>query len=72
MGRLKPGVTVAQAESALDAIGRQLAQEYPQDDGGMQVKLSPPGLAGAFLRNPIIGFAAAMFGVSCLVYWWPA
>ena len=33
----------------------------------MRVKLSPPGLAGAFLRGPIIGFAAAMFGISCLV-----
>ena len=67
VGRLKPGVTVAQAESALDAIGRQLAQEYPGEDGGMQVRLSPPGLAGAFLRGPIIGFVTAMFGVSCLV-----
>jgi macrolide transport system ATP-binding/permease protein len=67
VGRLKPGITMAQAESALDAIGRQLAQEYPQDDGGMRIKLSPPGLAGAWLRKPIIGFAAALLGVSCLV-----
>jgi predicted permease len=67
VGRLKPGITMAQAESAVDAIGQQLAQEYPQDDGGMHVKLSPPGLAGAWLRKPIIGFAAALFGVSCLV-----
>src|ERR1035441_6457713 len=28
---------------------------------------SEPGLLGAFLRNPIIGFVAVMFGVSCLV-----
>jgi len=67
VGRLKPGISMAQAESALDAIGRQLAQEYPQQDGGMQIKLSPPGLAGAFLRKPILEFAAALFGVSCLV-----
>ena len=67
VGRLKPGVTAARAESALNGIGHELAQEYPQDDGGMQVKLTPPGLAGAFLRDPIIGFVAAMFGVSCLV-----
>ena len=67
VGRLKPGISMAQAESALDGIGQQLAQEYPEDDGGMQVKLSPPGLAGAFLRKPIIGFVAALFGVSCLV-----
>jgi macrolide transport system ATP-binding/permease protein len=67
VGRLKPGVSMARAESALDAIGRQMAQEYPQEDGGMQVKLAPPGLAGAFLRKPIIQFAGALFGVSCLV-----
>ena len=67
VGRLKPGVGMAQAESALNGIGRQLAEEYPQDDGGMKVALVPPGLAGAFLRNPIIGFVAAMFGISCLV-----
>jgi predicted permease len=67
VGRLKPGIAMAQAESALDAIGRQLAQEYPQDDGGMRIKLTPPGLAGAWLRKPIIGFIAALFGVSCLV-----
>jgi predicted permease len=67
VGRLKPGVSVSQAEAALNGIGRQLAQEYPAEDGGMQVLLTPPGLAGAFLREPIIGFVAAMFGVSCLV-----
>src|SRR5207253_3516408 len=67
IGRLKPGVTMAQAESALDGIGRHMAEEHAQDDGGMKVKLSPPGLAGAFLRNPILGFVAVMFGVSCLV-----
>ncbi len=67
VGRLKPGVTIVQAESALDAIGRALAQQFPQDNGGMKVTLTPPGLLGAFLRKPIIGFVAVMFGVSCLV-----
>jgi predicted permease len=67
VGRVKPGIAMAQAESNLDAIGRRLAEEYPQDDGGMRVKLTPPGLAGAWLRKPILGFAAALFGVSCLV-----
>jgi predicted permease len=67
VGRLKPGITLAQAESALDAIGQQVGQEYPEADGGMHIKLSPPGLAGAWLRGPIIGFTGALFGVSCLV-----
>jgi predicted permease len=67
VGRLKPGISMAQAESALNGIGQNLAKEYPQEDGGIEIKLTPPGLVGAYLRNPLIGFVAVMFGVSCLV-----
>src|SRR5271165_638104 len=67
VARLKTGVTMAQAESALNGIARQLAQEYPKEDGGMKITLAPPGLAGSYLRDATIGFAAALFGVSCLV-----
>ncbi|HEY3738372.1 MAG TPA: ABC transporter permease [Bryobacteraceae bacterium] len=67
LGRLKPGVTVAQAEAALNGIALQLAREYPKENGGIKMSLTPPGLAGAFLRSATIAFAAAMFGVSCLV-----
>lgn len=67
VGRLKPGISLEHAESPLNAIGQQLSREFPEDDGGMTIHLSPPGLAGAFLRKPIIAFAAALFAVSCLV-----
>jgi predicted permease len=67
LGRLKPGVTSAQAESALNGIARQLAQEYPREDAGMKITLSPPGLGGSRLRAPTIAFAATMFFVCCLV-----
>ena len=67
VGRLKPGISMEAAESALDGIAQNLAKEYPQEDGGMQIKLSPPGLVGAYVRKPFIGFVAVMFGVSCLV-----
>ncbi len=67
VGRLKPGITMTQVESALNGIAQNLAKEYPQEDGGMEIKLTPPGLVGAFLRKPLIGFVAVMFGVSCLV-----
>lgn len=67
LGRLKPGVTMAQAEAAINGIGLQLGREYPKENGGIKMSLTPPRLAGAFLRGATIAFAAAMFGVSCLV-----
>src|ERR1017187_4008481 len=66
-GRLKPGVTMARAEAGLNSVARGLAQQYPEDDGGMKIVLTPPGLAGNYIRGAVIGFAAALFGVSCLV-----
>jgi len=33
----------------------------------MKIMLTPPGLAGNALRGGVLGFAAALFGVSCLV-----
>jgi predicted permease len=67
VGRMKPGVTRPQAEAGLNSVARGLAQEYPADDGGMKIMVTPPGLAGNYMRGPVIGFAAALFAVSCLV-----
>ena len=66
-GRRKPGVTVAQAQAAFDALARRLAEEYPKDDAGMKIVLSKAGLAGDYIRGPVLGFTSALFGVSCLV-----
>jgi predicted permease len=41
MGRLKPGVSMEQAQTALQAIGRRLEQEYPKDNEKRNVKLLP-------------------------------
>jgi predicted permease len=67
IGRRKPGVSVAEAQAALNTIASRLAQEYPQEDAGMKIVLTPPGLAGDYMRGPVIGFAGALFGVSCVV-----
>ena len=67
VGRLKAGVTMAQAESALNGIARQLSEEYPKQDAGMKIVLTPPGLAGNYLRGAVIGFTTILFGVSGLV-----
>jgi predicted permease len=40
-GRLKPGVTVQQAEANLKTIARQLEQEYPNENKGRNVTLVP-------------------------------
>jgi putative ABC transport system permease protein len=38
LARLKPGVTVAQANSEMEAIGRQLAREYPKANAGVSAQ----------------------------------
>ncbi|MGD0436915.1 MAG: ABC transporter permease [Bryobacteraceae bacterium] len=65
-GRLKPDVTERQAEADLNAIAADLAR-VDKDNEGMRINLSPPGLAGDFLRGPIIGFASVLMGVAGLV-----
>jgi predicted permease len=40
-GRLKPGVTMVQAESELKNIATQLARDFPDDNGGRNVRLLP-------------------------------
>jgi predicted permease len=67
VGRLKTGVTLPQAQAGLNSVARKLAEEYPKEDAGMKIMLTPPGLAGSYLRGAVVGFAAALFGVSCLV-----
>jgi len=48
IGRLKPGVTVAQAQADTDAIAAQLAQQFPQSNTGWNLRLEP-------LRERLIG-----------------
>ena len=50
VGRLKPGVTPAQADADLDAIGSWLGKTYPdvEDPGLLTFRLQRPGIASAF------------------------
>jgi len=41
LGRLKPGVTISQAASDLDAIAIDLEKKYPQSNAGRRVKMWP-------------------------------
>ncbi len=67
VGRLKPGVSLKSAQAALNIIAGQLAHEHPKDDAGVSIVLSPPGMAGNFLRGAITGFSAVLMVVAGLV-----
>jgi predicted permease len=41
MGRLKPGVTIAQAEADLSLIAQELEKSYPQANEGRKVQVAP-------------------------------
>jgi len=40
-GRLKPGVTTAQARAELNAIGTRLAEEFPAENSGWVARMAP-------------------------------
>ncbi len=67
IGRLKPGVSMKSAEAAINAITAQLGREYPDADAGISIVLSPPGMAGTYLRGAITGFSAVLMVVAGMV-----
>jgi len=67
IGRLKPGISIAQAESSLRAITLQLAKEYPKENEGRGVRLLTPGLFIPDIRNSVINFSGVLMGVVTLV-----
>jgi putative ABC transport system permease protein len=68
MARLRPGVSTAQAQAAVTAVSRQLADRYPDADGdrtaivtGVGSPVSPEG------RAELVPIAALLLGVTGLV-----
>jgi predicted permease len=67
VGRLKPGVTPAEATADLNAIGAWLAKSYPGTDEGIQFSLARPGLIGDMLSGPAKAFMAGLMLLAGLI-----
>src|SRR5271170_6888454 len=67
LGRLKPGVTPAQATADLNAIGYYLGKTYPKDDGPTSFSLVRPGLHGDFFAPAMRAFLAGLMLLAGLI-----
>ncbi len=66
LGRLKPGVSVPQAEADLNALSKHMAARNLQDDN-LGFHLSRPGLIGDLLGKPVQAFLYGVMALAALV-----
>ena len=78
LGRLNPGVSLAQAQSSFDVAAAHLAEQYPEDDKGVTVRVMPekrarpvpdlaniiPLVAGSFLALATLVLLLACMNVA--------
>ncbi len=67
LGHLKPGVTQAQAIADLNAIGADLAKNYPKEDGATTYQLVSPNLYGDHLGKPVREFMTGLMMLAGLI-----
>lgn len=67
VGRLKAGVTAAEATADLNSIASWLAKTYPSDDEGVKFSLARPGLIGDMLGGPAKAFMAGLMLLAGLI-----
>ena len=67
VGRIKPGITSAQAEASLNLVAAQLAKDFPNDNEGLGIQVIPPGFILPQIRNAMLGVSAALMGLVALV-----
>ncbi len=68
-GRLKPGVTMAQARANLESLAAALEREYPKPNSGRRVSLEPLTAAAMFpgMRGPMVFGGVVLMAVVGLV-----
>lgn len=66
-GRLKPGVKWEQAQAQLNTVAGDLGKQYPNEDQGMALRLTPPGLVAPEIRSAVVAFSAALLLTVLLV-----
>jgi predicted permease len=67
VGKLKPGVTPAEATADLNTIGAWLSKTYPGADEGIKFSLARPGLIGDFMGGPARAFVAGLMLLAGLI-----
>lgn len=67
LGRLKRGITPQQATGNLNTIAKELAAEFPRDNGGMRLRLVQPGMFGDTLRGAAQAFLGGIMLLAALV-----
>ncbi len=65
--RMRPGITRAQADTALQRISRQMETDFPDADKGTKWQTAPIGLLGNLLGTPARAFIAGVAVLSLLV-----
>lgn len=67
LARLRPGVTVAQAQASLDAVARQLAREYPETNKDWGVNVMPLADRGVSDYRGLFVFLSLAVGLVLLI-----
>ncbi|HUG40364.1 MAG TPA: ABC transporter permease [Longimicrobiales bacterium] len=67
VGRLAPGVTIEQADAAVDAAMARLAEAYPESNRGRGAAVVPLGPIPGGGRDVVAGFLGALMGLVSLI-----